>query len=50
VSFVGLNNIAYPLVEFLEPSQPNAMSENNLVELAVEKFVTQPTHLLFYST
>jgi hypothetical protein len=45
VSFVGLDNIAPALVKFLEPSQPNPMSETDLVEMAVENFTTQPKHL-----
>jgi len=42
VSFVGLDNIAPALVKSLKPSQPNPMSEDNLVEMAVENFTTQP--------
>jgi hypothetical protein len=45
VSFVGLDSIVPALVKFLEPSHPNPMSENDLVELAVENFTTQPEHL-----
>jgi hypothetical protein len=33
------------MVKFLEPSHPTSMSENDLVELAVENFTTQPEHL-----
>jgi len=45
VSFVGLDNVAPTLVKFLEPTHPNPMSENDLVELAVENFTSQPEHL-----
>ena len=45
VSFVGLDGIAPALVKFVEPSHPNPMSENDLVEIAVENFTTQPEHL-----
>lgn len=45
VSFIGLNNIAPGIVKFLEPSHPSFISENDLVELAIENFTTQPSHL-----
>ena len=46
--FVGLDSIAPALIKFLEPLHPkfpNPMSENDLIESAVQKFTTQPEHL-----
>ena len=45
ISFVGFDNIAPSVVKFLEPSHPNPMSENDLIELAVENLTSQPEHL-----
>ena len=45
ISFVGLQEIAPGMDKFLKPSYPDPTSENDLIELAVENFTTQPEHL-----
>ena len=45
VSFVALDHIAPAIIRFLEPDHPRTLSEDDLVEYAVNDMSTQPEHV-----